>query len=568
MTSTGASLQPSAADLAIVGGGSVAVSLLYQFLLAVQDKNGGPAARPLRIVLFEPQAEPGPGSAYQEDLPSNLLNIPAGNMSARADQRMDFVDWLRGQDPAWLREYGVDAVAPTDFLPRPLFGAYMRAVHARCRELASSLGVTLVHVQSRTRSVTPLREGDMRVGDMRVGDVRVGDVRVTPEHGAPWLARHVVLCNGNLPSQAFPHLDDAPGYFNSPYPVSALAGAIGRDASVCVVGTSLSAVDAIAALQQSGHRGPILFVSRNGRLPSVRSPHNQAPTALRQLSRDGVLQLAARHGGALSVALITQALKDEVRAAGGSLDTDDVLGLEADARTALDEEIRRSSAAARPWQAVAAATNAAVDQIWHLMPEAERRRFQSQWRSLWMARRATFPMRNALKLQALFQSGQLQVRAGYMDSRHDPADQLFHTRLRGAAGIATHSSRYLVNATSFSVDAAATRDPLVAALLRDGHARPDPFGGLALDFATGCLKNAQDAVLPRISVLGSLAGGTYFWTTSMDVNARLARDQAQRIATALTRQPPLIGPESPADSPSPAIWPARTPTHPAPTASS
>jgi uncharacterized NAD(P)/FAD-binding protein YdhS len=253
---------------------------------------------------------------------------------------------------------------------------------------------------------------------------------------------------------------------------------------------------------------------------------------------------------------------------GGPLDADDVLGVDADAHTALEEEIRRSSQAARPWQAVAAATNAAVDQIWHLMPAAERRVFQSQWRSLWMARRATFPMRNALKLQALFQSGQLQVRAGYVDSRYDPADQQFHTRLRGADGLVTQASRHLVNATSFSVDTAATRDPLVAALLQDGHAQPDPFGGLALEYESGCLKDARNAVLTQISVLGSLAGGTYFWTTSMDVNARLARDQAQRLAIALARPAPLTDPGNPADSPSPARWLAHRPTHPAPAASS
>lgn len=553
MTTSRASSPSMAADLAIVGGGSVAVSLLYQFLLALEAAGRGPASLPLRVTLFEPQAEPGPGGAYQSDLPSNLLNIPAGNMSARADQRMDFVDWLREQDPAWLRGAGVEAVAPSDFLPRPLFGAYMRAVHARCRQLAPSLGVTLLHVQSRVQRVSPLPDGA---------------VCVSPDEGPPWHARYAVLCNGNLPSQAFPHLEGAPGYFNSPYPVAELASTIARDDAVCVVGTSLSAVDAIAALQQSGHRGPILCVSRNGRLPSVRSPHNQPPAALRHLSRDGALQLAARHAGTLSVEVIAQALKDEVRAMGGPLDADDVLGLDADAQTALEEEIRRSSQAARPWQAVAAATNAAVDQIWHLMPTAERRVFQSQWRSLWMARRATFPIRNALKLQALFQSGQLQVRAGYVDSRYDPADQQFQTRLRGADGLVTRASRHLVNATSFSVDAAATRDPLVATLLQDGHAQADPFGGLALDYESGCLKDARNAVLTQISVLGSLAGGTYFWTTSMDVNARLARDQAQRLAIALARPAPLTDPESPADSPSPARWPAHRPTHPAPAASS
>lgn len=506
----------SNADLAIVGGGSVAVSFLYQFLLSLD-----PARRPPVIRLFEPQAEPGPGGAYQDDLSSNLLNIPAGNMSALADHRLDFVEWLRAQDPAWLRAHGADTIAPSDFLPRPLFGAYMRAVYARAQDLARALGATLTHTRSRVRRVAPLP---------------LGGARIEPEQGQPCTARYVALCNGNLPSQAFPELRDAPGYFNSPYPVQALAGGIAPDAAVCVIGTSLSAVDAVAALQQAAHRGPILCVSRNGRLPSVRSPHNRPPDSLRQLSRDGAIQLAARHGGGLSVDVIAAALKEEVLALGGSVDTDDLFGLAGDARMALDEEIRRSALAARPWQAVAAATNAAVDQIWHLMPHAERGRFQSQWRSLWMARRATFPMRNALKLQSLFRAGQLQIGAGYLDSRHDGASGLFHTRLRGASGeISTHSSRYLVNATSFSVDALRTDDPLVATLLREEHAKPDPHGGLALDYGTGCLKNARGEIQPALSVLGSLAGGTYFWTTSMDVNSRLARDQARRIAKEIAR---------------------------------
>jgi len=549
MTRGPASAPPAATDLVIAGGGSVGVSFLYQFLLALQ---AGPGLRPPTIHLFEPQAAPGPGDAYQDDLRSNLLNIPAGNMSARADHRLDFVDWLREQDANWLQGYGVTTIDPADFLPRPLFGAYLRAVYARCRLLAESLGVTLAHVPSRVHRVTPQPDGR---------------VRVQPAHGAPLAARHVVLCNGNLPSQAFPALEGVAGYFNSPYPVSSLTHAIAPDASVCIVGTSLSAVDAVAALQQAGHRGPILCVSRNGRLPSVRSPHNRAPSTLHHLSRDGALRLAARHGGALTLDTIWQALQDEVRAQQGSLDDNDVLGMEGDARAALDDEIRRSSAAPRPWQAVAAATNAAVDQIWHLLPDTERRRFQSQWRSIWMARRATFPMRNALKLQALFGANQLRVAAGFAGCDHDSATGLFRTRLRTAGGQAEHLSQHLINATSFSVDAQRTDDPLVSQLLRDGHAQADPHGGLALDYDTGCLKNAGGQIEAGVSVLGSLAGGTYFWTTSMDVNARLARDQAERIAATL-RAPTAIDPGIPGDIPSPERWTAHRPPHPAQAASS
>ncbi|MGB3430385.1 FAD/NAD(P)-binding protein [Achromobacter sp.] len=548
MTAPHATPAPLAADLAIIGGGSVAVSFLYQFLLALEPASG----RPLAIMLFEPQAEPGAGEAYQEDLSSNLLNIPAGNMSARADHRMDFVDWLRAQDPAWLRAQGADSIAPADFLPRPLFGAYMRAIYQRARELARAQGIALTHVRSRVRRVAPLPEGG---------------ARVEPEQGPPCVARYAVLCNGNLPSQAFAELRDAPGYFNSPYPVQALASGIAADAPVCIIGTSLSAVDAIAALRQAAHRGPILCVSRNGRLPAVRSPHNRTPDTLRQLSPEGVPRLAAKHGGALTLEAIATALREEVLALGGTLDAADVFGMAGDARTALDAEIQRSEQAARPWQAVAAATNAAVDLIWRLMPPAERDRFQSQWRSLWMARRATFPMRNALKLQALFQRGQLQVSGGYLDSCHDGASGLFHTRVRDAAGVvATHASRYLINATSFSVDTRSTQDPLVSGLLREGHAQPDSHGGLALDYDTGCLKNARGATEPDISVLGSLAGGTYFWTTSMDVNARLARGQALRIGASLAR--PATGPGNPGDNPSLAKWTEHRQPHPAPAASS
>ena len=159
------------------------------------------------------------------------------------------------------------------------------------------------------------------------------------------------------------------------------------------------------------------------------------------------------------------------------------------------------------------------------------------------------------------------MQGGYLDSRHDAASGLFQTRLRDAAGqVVTHASRYLINATSFSVDALRTQDPLVSALLSEGHAQADPHGGLALDYGTGCLKNARGEIEPDISVLGSLAGGTYFWTTSMDVNARLALDQARRIAAALTRS--ATGPDSPGDSPSLAKWTGHRPTRPAPAASS
>src|SRR5690606_38031989 len=84
------------------------------------------------------------------------------------------------------------------------------------------------------------------------------------------------------------------------------------------------------------------------------------------------------------------------------------------------------------------------------------------------------------------------------------------------------SVRHVIDATSFSLDVSTSEDPLIRQLLDSGTACADPHGGIALDYDTGCLLDARGQVQKTISLLGSLAVGTYFWTLSMDVNARLA----------------------------------------------
>ncbi|MEI2415875.1 FAD/NAD(P)-binding protein [Orrella sp. JC864] len=488
-------------DLAIVGGGSVAVSFLHQFLHALARPAPG-----LSIALFEPQPVVGPGTAYQHDLCSNLLNIPAGRMSALARERDDFVQWLHGQDGPWLRRMGVQEISASAFLPRPVFGCYLQDVHRRALARAQAMGVAVRVIGQAAVAVRPAPQG----------------ATVATAGGEPVHARRVVLCNGNLPSVAFAELAHLPGYFNSPYPVQALTAAVGRDDPVCILGTSLSAVDAIVALHASGHRGSIHCVSRNGRLPSVRSPHNPS-VCLPQWP-------PAQAQGEPTLDGLLQSLRQALRQAGGIEEPDDVLGKAGPAREALDDEIARSQAGPRLWQAVAAATNDRIEIIWRALPRHEKERFHRDWRSLWMARRATFPMQNALVLQKLLHQGRLQVRGGLRAVRHEPASGRFV--LRTASGDAA-AAPWLVNATSFSTDVRATRDALVRQLLDERYAAADELGGFALDFDTGCLLAPDGDRQAAVSVLGSLAAGTYFWTTSMDVNARLALGQAERLAAEL-----------------------------------
>lgn len=486
-------------SIVIVGGGSVAVSFLYQLIESLTSATG------FSIAIFETRSSIGPGTAYEKDLSSNLLNIPVSRMSAVCSDPDNFLNWLRQLDPALLREEGVTEIAPSSFVPRPVFGQYLQHLYDQALALASIRGIKIDRYSERVVGVWPQADSNTLV---------LGD------GGTQVIARRVVLCNGNLPSVAFRDIAAQPGYFNSPYPVAGLTARIPAADPVCVIGTSLSAIDTIAALQTSGHRGPIHCISRNGRLPSVRSPHNRSVRLpfLPEQEPDGRVTLDGL------LASLRRALQTE----GGREDPDDILGLADNAHAALDEEIARSQSGPRPWQAVAAATNDRIEHIWHALDDAERIRFHRDWRTLWMARRATFPMRNALTLQKLIHDGRLRIEGGFHAVTYDAATQEFVVATQNAEIRAP----WLVNATSFSLDVAATDDPLVRQLCSDGYARPHPLGGFDLDFDTGCLIGAKGERIDAVSVLGSLAAGTYFWTTSMEINARLALGQARDIAQA------------------------------------
>ncbi|RYF60012.1 MAG: hydroxyacylglutathione hydrolase [Comamonadaceae bacterium] len=494
-------MSASAVDVAIVGGGSVGVSFLYQLIDAM------PCSQGRAIALFEPGSDIGPGTAYQADANSNLLNIPVNRMSAIAQQPDSFLDWLRQRDAGFLARMGITEIDPGSFVSRPVFGLYMQDVHDQALALACTRGIEVRHYRQRVVKVQPCAQG--------------GAV-VQADDGMQIEAARVVLCNGNLPSVTFSELADSPRYFNSPYPVADMTRTVGETDDVCIVGTSLSAIDAIVALHAAGHRGVIHCVSRNGRLPAVRSPHNKGVRLPRlpEVEPDGRVTLDGLVGS----------LRRALHEAGGVEDPQDILGSGASAADALEEEIARSQAGPRLWQSVAAATNERIEHIWHALDEGERLRFHRDWRTLWMARRATFPMRNALTLQTLLRAGRLRVHGGFQGVTCACETTGFEVK----AGTETVRAPWLINATSFSLDVGGTSDTLVRDLCDAGHARAHPLGGFDLDFDTGCLIDGNGMRVDAVSVLGSLAAGTYFWTTSMEINARLALGQARQVAEQVT----------------------------------
>ena len=105
-------------SVCVVGGGFTGATAAVACLSHVKA--------PFRLVMIEGATSLGRGVAYGSHHPLNLLNVRARDLSIRAGQPAHFLNWAfrqldQGENQADLHE----ALAHT-FLPRQLFGEYVR----------------------------------------------------------------------------------------------------------------------------------------------------------------------------------------------------------------------------------------------------------------------------------------------------------------------------------------------------------------------------------------------------------------------------------------------------------
>jgi uncharacterized NAD(P)/FAD-binding protein YdhS len=195
--------------------------------------------------MVDPRPEIGPGLAYSTPFNEHLLNVPAGRMSAFADQPAHFVEWLRAHN---------SAADPDCFVPRRLYGAYLKDLFSE--ELRATAAVDFEHIRAEAISLDPITRGASLV---------VSD-RSTVS------AQKVVLALGNpascmtRPSQG----RDCDGWYASPWHGDALRIRTSGE-RILVLGSGLTAVDCVIALHSQERPCRTFMVSRRGILPSVHS---------------------------------------------------------------------------------------------------------------------------------------------------------------------------------------------------------------------------------------------------------------------------------------------------------
>jgi uncharacterized NAD(P)/FAD-binding protein YdhS len=444
----------------VIGGGASGTLTVVHLLRGAAAYGVSP-----EVVLVDRDGRHGLGQAYATADPLHLLNACAAKMSAVAGDPDHLLRWARGA--------GLDATG-SDFLPRPVYGRYLRELLGAAGREALS-GGRLAQVTGTVTAVATAGPGR--------------PLRVRLSGGGGIEADAVVLATGNRAPAPWPEVAAGHRHVTDPWAPGVLAG-IRDGAPVLVVGTGLTMVDVAVTLSQTNPDAVVYAVSRHGLLPR---PHRCPP-----------------------------APPAEVVLPGGVLRLPDLL---ATVRAAIRDRDGE-------WHGVVDALRPHVPGLWARLGVEDRRRFLALVARYWEVHRHRIPPATASRVAGLQASGRLNVLRGRLVSATAGRDDLT-VRLENDGATRELRVGWLVNGTGPGSDVAG--DPLLRDLFLAGLARPDALRlGLDAD-ENGAVLDATGRPHERIFTLGPTLRGVRYETIAIPEIRDQAAALAPRLLQAIVR---------------------------------
>ena len=408
----------------------------------------------------------GRGVAYATNDDRHLLNVRAAGMGLFVEQKDDF---LQHAHRALGQAQGAD------FLPRRVFGEFIEAQVRATIADAQVRGVRFHVHHEKARAV--LRTA-------------AHGYRIELEHSHPVAADTVVLAIGALAPRPLKSVSPATlesgAYVLDPWTQNEPVRAPRR---VLIIGTGLTSVDTLISAATRWPAAELVAVSRHGLLPFRHPDSPVAPYPHQDLLNAALLEC----DGVLPMTrLVRQAVAD------GSTD----------------------------WRAVIDGMRPINARLWRGLTLAQRRQFLRHLRWLWEASRHRTAPASADALQALIDAGRLQVHAARVLAVEGRGPLSVTVRARATQRPSIIEADRVIQATGLDTAVAYAQDPLLAQLLADGLATPDPLQlGLAAE-ADGQLLDVRGRAQPGLYGIGSLLRGNLWECTAMPEIRSAARQLA------------------------------------------
>jgi uncharacterized NAD(P)/FAD-binding protein YdhS len=410
------------------------------------------AQTPLMLYIIDENAD-GLGVAYSTQNPDHLLNVRANNMSAFADAPDDFVQWLNGADAAAHQaKLGIlHSYAPTDFVPRVLYGAYLQSIWRATQEIAAQKNVKIKLVPSRAVAI-------------HAGEA----VAVLTQRGDAIAVDNIVLAVGHetkpiLPSVKSPHI------IQNPWGVTALGGAE-HWSSVMLLGAGLTAVDMVVALRRAGCTGEIVAVSRHGLLPQIHA------------MQAGIFSFTAEEVAAHKQ--LPQLLR----------------------------LVRTTIAKQGDWRRVMDALRPHTQMMWQRLTTRDQQRFLTRLLPLWSSHRHRMAPEIAARVAAEMAAGTVRIGASKKLEVTLQENGELAAMIQTKTSTQHLRPSRILNCTGLELNLARSSNSLLTQILADRLVEPHVTGlGVAADHQ----HRAWGGLYPHLHVIGSLLTGQLLESTAV-----------------------------------------------------
>jgi uncharacterized NAD(P)/FAD-binding protein YdhS len=230
--------------ICVVGGGLTGAAAAIACLRRLR--------RPFQLVIVEGNHTLGRGVAFGGHHPLHLLNVRTRDLSVLAEQPGDFLNWVFLQLDQGENDTGLHEGLAHSFLPRQMFGAYVRQRLFEAIESRPDVRCAILNgvVSSCTRRGTRF---------------------IVEAEGKSSFSADVVL----LATAYGTRLDTADGLLAPFEPVP--AEQLTKAKTIAFIGSGLSMVDALIGVRRDGFTETATVVSRRGQLPRPHAARGVVP---------------------------------------------------------------------------------------------------------------------------------------------------------------------------------------------------------------------------------------------------------------------------------------------------
>jgi uncharacterized NAD(P)/FAD-binding protein YdhS len=425
-------------DVAVIGGGFSAAATIINLLEQLDPDRS--------VSVVGRSASLGLGTAYSTPDDIHRLNVPAGRMSLHPDRPDDLCRWLEAQGQPNRSE---------DFIPRPLFGAYVQ----------DRLEHQLRRTDNRARV---LLEDAEAIDCAEFGD----DRQVFHLSNGEWLSASAsIFCIGGTPA-GLPLPDGridpaARRHLCLNVWADRWLDRVAPDDTIFMLGSGLTMVDQVMSLRRRGHRGGIHVLSRHGLLPL---PH--------QVPRSDPLPPAVVPGmGPLSMMM---------------------------------RSLRRAAAGADDWRSAVDGVRPVTQAIWQSLDMSERRRFLRHANAWWNVHRHRLAPDIRAAFDGMLDTGQVTVSAGWLQEIYasDGRARLAY-RDRHTGTLRQVSADWVVNCTGME-KCSISKVPLLKKMSARGMITGDHLGlGIAVNAQSQIIREDGTAAATAYA-LGPMTIGRFF----------------------------------------------------------